>query len=68
MQGVLEAFAGKSWRQGDLRLALVGPAVDGVSDDPEGAKVLDECLTCWEKLAPRLRERRAAGHLAHGGF
>ena len=51
MQGVLEAFAGKSWRQGDLRLALVGPAVDGVSDDPEGAKVLDECLTCWEKLA-----------------
>ncbi len=55
MQGVLEGFAGKSARQEDLCLALVGPAVDGVSDDPEGAKVLDECLTCWEKLAPRQR-------------
>jgi trehalose synthase len=55
MGGVLEGFAGKSTRQGDVRLALVGPAVDAVSDDPEGAKVLDECLTCWENLSSRQR-------------
>ncbi len=55
MQGVLEGFAGKSTRQGDVRLALVGPAVDAVSDDPEGARVLDECLTYWENLPSRQR-------------
>jgi len=42
-------------KQRDVRLALVGPAVDAVSDDPEGAKVLDECLTCWENLSSRQR-------------
>ncbi len=55
MQGVLEGFAGKSTRQRDVRLALVGPAVDAVSDDPEGARVLDECLTCWENLPSKQR-------------
>jgi trehalose synthase len=55
MQGVLEGFARKSTRQGDVRLALVGPAVDAVSDDPEGATVLEECLTCWENLSSKQR-------------
>jgi trehalose synthase len=55
MQGVLEGFAGKSKRQGDVRLALVGPEVNAVSDDPEGARVLDECLSCWENLSPKQR-------------
>ena len=55
MQGVLEGFAGRSTRQGDVRLALVGPAVDAVSDDPEGARVLGECLTCWENLPSKQR-------------
>jgi trehalose synthase len=55
MQGVLEAFAGMTMGQDDLRLALVGPAVSAVSDDPEGAKVLDECLSCWENLSPKKR-------------
>lgn len=55
MQGVLEGFARKSTRQGDVRLALVGPAVDAVSDDPEGATVLEECLTFWENLSSKQR-------------
>jgi trehalose synthase len=55
MQGVLEGFAGMKKGQDDLRLALVGPAVSAVSDDPEGAKVLDECLSCWENLSPKKR-------------
>ena len=55
MQGVLEGFVGTSRRQEDVRLALVGPAVDAVSDDPEGAKVMGECLTYWKSLSPEQR-------------
>ena len=66
MQGVLEGFAGTSTRKGDVRLALVGPAVDAVSDDPEGAKVMDECLTYWESLSWDQRTRRATDHIADG--
>ena len=40
-----------------LRLVLVGPEVNAVSDDPEGAKVLDECMTLWENLS---HDRRRA--------
>jgi len=36
-------------------LALVGPAVDSVTDDPEGSAVLDECLAAWHSLPPTLR-------------
>ena len=46
---------GWQWDKMILRLALVGPAVNAVSDDPEGAKVLDECLSCWEDLSPKKR-------------
>ena len=55
MQGVLEGFADKVAGQIGLRLALVGPAVDGVSDDPEGARVLGECMAHWENLPPKPR-------------
>ena len=55
MQGVLEGFADMATGKDELRLALVGPAVDAVSDDPEGAEVLDECMTCWENLSPKKR-------------
>ena len=34
---------------------LVGPAVASVSDDPEGATVLQECLARWENLPPKRR-------------
>ena len=40
----------------DARLALIGPAVDGVADDPEGARVLAECVAAWESLPRRARD------------
>ena len=55
MQGVLVGFADRVAGQTGLRLALVGPAVDGVSDDPEGARVLGECMAHWENLPPKPR-------------
>ena len=55
MQGVLEGFADRMAGRTGLRLALVGPAVDGVSDDPEGARVLGECMAHWENLPPKHR-------------
>ncbi len=55
MQGVLVGFADRVAGQTGVRLALVGPAVDGVSDDPEGARVLGECVAHWENLPPKLR-------------
>ena len=53
MQGVLEGFAAIVAGQTGLRLALVGPEVSAVSDDPEGARVLDECMAHWGNLPPR---------------
>lgn len=55
MQGVLEGFASNATGHRDVRLALVGPAVASVSDDPEGAMVLQECLARWENLPPKRR-------------
>lgn len=42
-------------------LLLAGPDVTAVTDDPEGATVLAECLSAWRKLPSRARERT---HLA----
>ena len=36
---------------------LVGPAVNDVSDDPEGAAVYGECLLQWRELSPAARRR-----------
>jgi len=55
MQGVMEGFADRVVGQSDARLALVGPAVAAVSDDPEGADVLAECMAAWEALPVRHR-------------
>jgi trehalose synthase len=55
MQGVLEGFAAVVERCKGLRLALVGPEVSAVSDDPEGATVLAECMTRWERLPHKHR-------------
>ena len=38
-------------------LALVGPAVANVADDPEGQAVLGECIAVWETLKPSIRRR-----------
>ncbi len=56
MQGVLAGFAEHLAGRSGTRLALIGPAVDGVSDDPEGARVLGECLDAWASLPRRARD------------
>jgi trehalose synthase len=41
----------------DVHLALVGPDVSGVSDDPEGAADLAECQALWAGLEPATQDR-----------
>jgi trehalose synthase len=57
--GVLRSFAEYSRADG-AHLLLAGPSVAGVSDDPEGAEVLEEVKTQREQLPP---EKRARVHL-----
>ncbi len=58
MSGVLTGFADHLSRlPPDVHLMLVGPDVLGVSDDPEGAEVLFECVDLWKALPARARER-----------
>ena len=56
MVGVLRGFADHLAGSSTARLALVGPAVNGVSDDPEGAQVLAECLDVWASLPTPVRD------------
>lgn len=55
MVGVLEGFATGVCGRVGANLALVGPAVEGVTDDPEGAAVLAECVAKWRSLPPESR-------------
>lgn len=57
MPGVMIGFSRMLPEVDDAHLLLVGPAVSGVSDDPEGAEVFAECLTTWHGLPERVRER-----------
>jgi trehalose synthase len=59
MHGVMAGFAAAdTGRDGRApQLALVGPSVDGVADDPEGAEVLAECIASWEALPSTARRR-----------
>jgi trehalose synthase len=58
MAGVLTAFATSLSRlPSDTHLVLVGPDVLGVSDDPEGAEVLFECVDLWKTLPIQARQR-----------
>jgi trehalose synthase len=52
MQGVMTGFAEGVVGRVAANLALVGPSVAGVSDDPEGAEVLQECTDAWHRLPP----------------
>jgi trehalose synthase len=56
MAGVMTAFARADLPE-DVHLMLAGPAVTGVTDDPEGAAVLGECLSRWRSLPGRIRDR-----------
>jgi trehalose synthase len=60
MAGVLEAFARYVAPRGGpdgVHLALVGPSVAGVTDDPEGQQVLAQCAEAWGALPPDLRRQ-----------
>ncbi|MDX2092651.1 MAG: glycosyltransferase [Kofleriaceae bacterium] len=60
--GVLEGFANIDVsRARGAHLVLAGPAVRGVSDDPEGAEVLAETIEAWRHLPS---DARARIHLA----
>jgi trehalose synthase len=57
MQGVMSGFAASLSEGVDADLALVGPAVEGVTDDPEGSEVWADCASVWEQLPPAVRRR-----------
>jgi trehalose synthase len=57
MAGVMAGFAAGVAGRTDAHLALVGPAVDDVSDDPEGAEVLEQCIEAWRALPGAQRRR-----------
>jgi trehalose synthase len=57
MAGVMRSFADHVVPVGDGYLMLIGPAVNDVSDDPEGAAVYGECLLQWRDLSPAARTR-----------
>jgi trehalose synthase len=50
MQGVMTGFAEGVVGRVAANLALVGPSVAGVADDPEGAAVLQDCTDAWHRL------------------
>ncbi len=52
--GVMAGFAA---HVEGVHLVLAGPAVEAVSDDPEGAQVLAETSERWHALVPAVRER-----------
>jgi trehalose synthase len=56
MDGVLRGFAEHVAGHAGARLALIGPDVSAVADDPEGAAALAECRRTWESLPTRTRD------------
>ncbi|HXX91124.1 MAG TPA: glycosyltransferase [Acidimicrobiales bacterium] len=57
MRGVMVGFAEGVVDRTDAHLLLVGPDVHGVTDDPEGRLVLEECVDTWRALPPPARRR-----------
>lgn len=57
MPGVMHGFATYAAAEPAGYLLLAGPAVAGVTDDPEGAGVFAECLLQWRELPPAIRRR-----------
>jgi trehalose synthase len=57
MAGVMRGFADYVAPICDGYLLLVGPAVAGVTDDPEGAAVFGDCLLEWRELPDTVRAR-----------
>ena len=59
--GVIEGFARHAADMDGVHLVVAGPSVEAVSDDPEGAEVLQQSLDAWKGLA---EDVRASVHLA----
>jgi len=59
MSGVMAGFAllVADGSHDGAHLMLVGPAVSGVTDDPEGAEVLEACRQQWRRLPDAVRCR-----------
>lgn len=58
MTGVLTSFSTHLQKfPDDAHLLLVGPDAMGVSDDPEGAEVLFECVDAWKDLPAPMQDR-----------
>jgi trehalose synthase len=58
MAGVLTGFADRlPGLPDDVHLMLCGPDVSGVSDDPEGQQVLEECTKIWEDQPDEVKPR-----------
>jgi trehalose synthase len=55
--GVIQGFVDHIAPHTDAHLVYAGPAVEAVSDDPEGKQVLDEAIALFEGLPPESRER-----------
>ncbi len=55
--GVVAGFAEHVARETDAHLVLAGPAVEAVSDDPEGRAVLEDARRQWDALDAPVRER-----------
>ena len=56
MAGVMRGFVDHV-EHPRARLVLAGPDVSGVTDDPEGQLVLDECTRAWHALPEAARRR-----------
>lgn len=59
--GVIDGFARYVAPDSDAHLVYAGPAVEAVSDDPEGGEVLRAAIALWKQL-PEAQRRRI--HLA----
>jgi len=58
MGGVVAGFASAlDSMPEEVHLVVAGPRPDGVSDDPEGAEVAEECVVTWLELPDRARSR-----------
>lgn len=57
MAGVMMALADGALADTGAHMSLIGPAVSGCTDDPEGATELRRCLDVWRSLPRASRER-----------
>ena len=55
--GVIHGFARHVAPHSDAHLVYAGPAVEAVSDDPEGKVVLDQAIAAWQALPDNQRVR-----------